>query len=97
MNGTALYQFTPPPEDELLAVSGTASPVGSHTITVPFLAGALAPFNTLDLGTLNAVAQGDVFIRVAASQNITFTTTVSKTGTPQYAIDCRIVHFPDMR
>ena len=25
MNGTALYQFTPPPEDELLAVSGSAS------------------------------------------------------------------------
>jgi urea transport system ATP-binding protein len=25
MNGTALYQFTPPAEDELLAVSGTAS------------------------------------------------------------------------
>lgn len=62
----------------------------AQTVDVPFLSGALAPFVNADLGTLNAFAQGHVVVKAAASQNITFTTTGTYTGSPQYSIDARI-------
>ena len=61
----------------------------AQTLDVPFLS-STAIFNNHDLGTLNAHSQGRVAVYVAASQNITFTTTVTKTGTPQYSIRVRI-------
>jgi len=62
----------------------------AQSMDVP-MESALSIVNTLDLGTLNAFVQGSVVLKAAASQNITFTTTVSKTGSPQYSLDCRIV------
>jgi hypothetical protein len=62
----------------------------AQTVDVPFLSGVLAPFVDADLGTLNAFAQGAVTIKAAASQNITFTTTGTYTGSPQYSLDARI-------
>lgn len=61
----------------------------AQTLDVPLLTTAGAATN-LDLATLNAKAQGSVVVYAAASQNITYTTTVTKTGTPQYAIHVRI-------
>lgn len=61
----------------------------AQTLDVPLLTTAGAATN-LDLATLNAKAQGSVIVYAAASQNITYTTTVTKTGTPQYAIHVRI-------
>jgi hypothetical protein len=62
----------------------------AQTVDVPFLSGALAPFIQHDLGTLNAFSQGDVVVKAAASQNITFTTTGTYTGGAVYSIDARV-------
>jgi len=48
------------------------------------------PILNHDLGTLNFASFGRAELYCAASQNIAFTTTVTKTGTPQYAIHVRI-------
>ena len=61
----------------------------AQTIVVP-LESATAIFNNHDLGTLNAYSQGSIVVNSAASQNITYTTTVTKTGSPQYEIHVRI-------
>lgn len=61
----------------------------AQTMDVPFLTTGGAATN-LDLGTLNAFAQGSVVVNSAASQNISYTTTVTKAGTPQYEIHVRI-------
>jgi len=45
---------------------------------------------SLDLTTLNAFVQGSAVVKVPASQNITFTTTVIKVGSPQYVVEARI-------
>jgi hypothetical protein len=62
----------------------------AQSMDVPMM-NATAIVNNLDLGTLNAFVQGSVVVKAAASQNITFTTTVTKAGSPQYLVDCRIV------
>lgn len=61
----------------------------AQTLVVPFEVGATQTTDH-DLATLNAFSQGSVVVKVAASQNITFTTTVTKTGSPQYSLDARI-------
>lgn len=61
----------------------------AQSMDVPMM-NATAIVNNLDLGTLNAFVQGSVVVKAAASQNITFTTTVTKAGSPQYSVDCRI-------
>jgi len=61
----------------------------AQSMDVPMM-NATAIVNNLDLGTLNAFVQGSVVVKAAASQNITFTTTVTKAGSPQYLVDCRI-------
>ena len=62
----------------------------AQTMDVPLMttAGAAA---TVPLNTLNAFGQGSVVVYAAASQNISYTTTVSgATGSPQYYIYVRI-------
>ena len=62
----------------------------AQTLDVPLMttAGAAA---TVPLNTLNAFGQGSVVVYAAASQNITYTTTVTgATGSPQYYIYVRI-------
>jgi hypothetical protein len=63
----------------------------AQSMDVPML-NATAIVNNLDAGTLNAFVQGSVVVKAAASQNITFTTTLTSpgAGTPAYLIDCRI-------
>jgi len=61
----------------------------AQSMDVPMM-NATAIVNNLDLGTLNAFVQGSVVVKAAASQNVTFTTTVTKAGSPQYSVDCRI-------
>lgn len=61
----------------------------AQTIDIPWMTTAGAATN-LDLGTLNADVQGSVVMYAAASQNITYTTTVTKTGSPQYFVYVRI-------
>lgn len=61
----------------------------AQTLDVPF-ENATTVFNNHDLATLNAFAQGSIVVNAAASQNINYTTTVVKTGTPQYEIHVRI-------
>lgn len=61
----------------------------AQTIDIPWMTTAGAATN-LDLGTLNADVQGSVVVYAAASQNITYTTTVTKTGSPQYFVYVRI-------
>lgn len=61
----------------------------AQTMNVPMLTTGGAGTN-LDLGTLNAFVQGSIVVYAAASQNITYTTTVTKTGSPQYEIHVRI-------
>lgn len=61
----------------------------AQTEDVPFLS-ATVIFNNLDLATLNAFAAGSIVVNAAASQNITFTSTVTKTGSPQYELHARI-------
>jgi hypothetical protein len=48
------------------------------------------PIAAHDLATNNAYSQGSAVVYSATSQNITYTTTVTKTGTPQYEIHLRI-------
>jgi hypothetical protein len=52
----------------------------------------IAPYTNHDLATNNAFSHADVVVRVAASQNITFTTTLTSpgAGTPVYTIDARL-------
>ena len=62
----------------------------AQTLDVPLMttAGAAA---TVPLNTLNAFGQGSVVVYAAASQNISYTTTVTgATGSPQYYIYVRI-------
>jgi len=61
----------------------------AQTLDVPML-NATAIVNNLDLGTLNAFVQGSIVVKAAASQNVTFTTTVTKAGSPSYSVDARI-------
>lgn len=61
----------------------------SQTMDLPILTTGGAA-TTHDLATLNAHSQGSIVVYSAASQNITFTTTVSKTGSPQYSLYVRI-------
>jgi hypothetical protein len=61
----------------------------AQTLVVPFVS-ALALTNNHDLATLNAFSQTEIVVKAAASQNVSFTTTVTKTGSPQYSIDARI-------
>lgn len=61
----------------------------AQTMDVPMLTTGGVGTN-LDLGTNNAFVQGSVVVNVAASQNISYTTTVTKAGTPQYEIHARI-------
>lgn len=62
----------------------------AQTMDVPLLTTAGAA-TTVSLTTLNAFGQGSVVVYAAASQNITYTTTVTgATGSPQYYIYVRI-------
>jgi hypothetical protein len=61
----------------------------SQTLDVP-LSGAATLFNNHDLGTLGAHSQGSVVVNSLTTHQITYTTTVTKTGTPQYEIHVRI-------
>ena len=62
----------------------------AQTLDVPLLTTAGAT-GTVPLNTLNAFGQGSVVVYAAASQNISYTTTVSgATGSPQYYIYVRI-------
>lgn len=62
----------------------------AQTMDVPLITTAGAA-TTVSLTTLNAFGQGSVVVYAAASQNITYTTTVSgATGSPQYYIYVRI-------
>jgi hypothetical protein len=61
----------------------------AQTLDMPFES-ATVIFNNLDLATLNAFAQGSVVLNLAASQNISYTTTVTKSGNPQYEVHVRI-------
>lgn len=61
----------------------------AQTLVVPFL-NATAIYNDHDLGTLNAYSQGSIVVSVAASQNISFITTGTYTGSPQYTLNARI-------
>jgi hypothetical protein len=61
----------------------------AQTLDMPFES-ATVIFNNHDLATNNAHSQGSIVLNVAASQNITYTTTVTKTGSPQYEIHVRI-------
>lgn len=60
-----------------------------QTLVVPFTDSTPIVYNLHDLGTATAYSQGSVVINVAASQNISYTTTVSIVGTPQYEIHVR--------
>ncbi len=63
-------------------------------VTVAWNDGAAQTFVSanLDAGTLNAYLQFSVVVRAAASQNITFTTTLTSpgAGTPAHTLDARI-------
>jgi hypothetical protein len=61
----------------------------AQTMDIPWMTTAGAATN-LDLATLNADVQGSVVVYADASQNITYTTTVTKTGSPQYSVYVRI-------
>ena len=60
----------------------------AQTKVIPLLTSAAVAANH-DLGTLNAHAQGSIVLNLAASQNITYTTTVTAAGSPQYSIGVR--------
>jgi hypothetical protein len=63
----------------------------SQSMDIPLVTTA-GVTGTVSLTTLNAFGQGSVVVYAAASQNITFTTTVAgATGSPQYAIYVRIM------
>ena len=63
----------------------------AQTLDVPLLTTAGAT-GTVPLNTLNAFGQGSVVVYAAASQNISYTTTVTgATGSPQYYIYVRIM------
>jgi hypothetical protein len=65
----------------------------AQTIDVPLLIeSAAAPvfLNSHDLGTNNAASAGTVVVYSAASNAITFTTTGTYTGSPQYTLRARI-------
>lgn len=62
----------------------------AQTVGMPFITAAGGVVANHDLGTLNAFSQGSVVVNVAASQNVTYTTTVTKAGSPQYEIHVRI-------
>jgi len=74
---------------DIVKVTASWNDGSAQTLDVPML-NATAIVNNLDLGTLNAFVQGSVVLKAAASQNITFTTTVVKAGSPAYLIDSRI-------
>ena len=62
----------------------------AQTLDIPLLTTA-GVAGTLSLTTLNGFAQGSVVVYAAASQNITYTTTVTgATGSPQYTVRVRI-------
>ena len=66
----------------------------AQTMVVGFLGTTsnIAPYVAHDLRTANAFSEATVVVRVAASQNVTFTTTLTSpgAGTPAYSIDARI-------
>lgn len=65
----------------------------AQTVDVPLTVeatGAPSTGQTLDLSVLNKAVFGEVVVYSAASNAITFTTTVVKTGSPQYTIRARI-------
>lgn len=63
----------------------------SQSMDIPLVTTA-GVAGTVSLTTLNAFGQGSVVVYAAASQNITFTTTVAgATGSPQYSIYVRIM------
>jgi len=74
---------------DVVKVTAAWNDGAAQTLDVPML-NATAIVNNLDLGTLNAFVQGSIVVKAAASQNVTFTTTVTKAGTPQYSVDARI-------
>ena len=70
---------------------------GAQTEVVGFLGGGgtnsnVTPYTAHALDTNNAFSHASVVVRTAASQNITFTTTLTSpgAGTPAYSIDARI-------
>ena len=66
----------------------------AQTMVVGFLGTTsnIVPYVAHDLRTANAFSEATVVVRVAASQNVTFTTTLTSpgAGTPAYSIDARI-------
>jgi len=74
---------------DVVKVTAAWNDGAAQTLDVPML-NATAIVNNLDLGTLNAFVQGSIVVKAAASQNVTFTTTVTKAGSPQYSVDARI-------
>lgn len=61
-----------------------------QTRDVTLLSGVTALAVNHDLGTLNATSQGSLIVYAAASTAITFTTTGTYTGSPQYTLRTRI-------
>jgi hypothetical protein len=74
---------------DVVKVTAAWNDGAAQTLDVPML-NATAIVNNLDLSTLNAFVQGSIVVKAAASQNVTFTTTVTKAGSPVYSVDARI-------
>ena len=66
----------------------------AHTMVIGFLGTTsnILPYTAHDLRTANAFSEATAVVRVAASTDITFTTTLTSpgAGTPAYSIDARI-------
>ena len=61
----------------------------AQSLVVPF-ENATVIFNNHDLATNNAFSQGSVVIKVAASTNVSFITTVTSAGSPAYTVASRL-------
>jgi len=66
----------------------------AQTLAIAFLGttSATVHYTAHDLATLNAYSMATVVVKAAASQNVTFTTTLTSpgAGTPAYLLDARI-------
>lgn len=70
--------------------AGVAGDVVSITLAWNDGSAQTLPIGPLNLNSLNSFVQESRVVKAAASQNTTFTTTVSKTGSPQYIVEARI-------
>lgn len=66
----------------------------ADVLLTELVATPVAPLINHDLATLNKSTFGSVIVKSAASQAITWTSTVTKTGAPQYSVDVGIEALP---